>query len=38
MIRRGRHEIGDSPLLLTNLPGYRFDKKKGTVPYFVAER
>jgi predicted MPP superfamily phosphohydrolase len=24
--------LGDSPLFLTNLPGYRFDKKKGTVP------
>ena len=25
-------KIGDSPLFLTNLLGYRFDKKKGTVP------
>ena len=27
-------EEGDTPLFLTKLPGYRFDKKKGSVPYF----
>ena len=34
MSRSRGPKIGDCPLFLTNLVGYRFDKKKGTVPYF----
>ncbi len=28
--------VGDTPLFLTKLLGYRFDKKKGSVPYSKA--
>ena len=29
----GAFEKGDTPLFLTKIPGYRFDKKKGSVPF-----
>ena len=41
MIRRRRHEKGDTPLFLAKLPGYRFVAKKGSVPFIktsVTER
>jgi len=30
------HKKGDTPLFLTKLLGSRFDKKKGSVPFFLA--